>query len=96
MIQNEWNTGFTAAIRITNTQSVTINDWQLGWQYSDGSRRTGGWNAVVSGDNPYAAHGLSWNRNIAPGQTVEFGVQGEKGAANQSAQIPVLSSDICP
>ncbi|WP_039917860.1 glycoside hydrolase family 9 protein [Cellvibrio mixtus] len=93
VISNEWNTGFTAAIRIKNNGTSVINGWVLNWNFTDGSRITSSWNATLSGSNPYSATNLSWNGTIPPGQTIEFGVQGSKGSS--SAQIPVLSGSVC-
>jgi cellulose 1,4-beta-cellobiosidase len=91
LVQSDWNTGFVAAIRITNDTNTAINGWSVNWAYSDGSTRTGGWNANFSGSNPYSATGVGWNNQINPGQSVEFGVQGNKGVANSPAQRPVVT-----
>ena len=93
VIQSDWNSGFVAAIRITNDTTTPINGWSVNWSYSDGSKRTGGWNANFSGSNPYTATNLGWNGTIQPGQSIEFGVQGSKGSS--SAQIPVISGNVC-
>ena len=95
IVQSDWNTGFVAAVRITNDTSTPINGWSVNWSYSDGSTRTGGWNANISGNNPYVATGVGWNDRINPGQTIEFGVQGNKGVANTPAQRPVISGAVC-
>ncbi len=93
VISNEWNNGFTAAIRIKNNGTSVINGWNLNWNFTDGSRITSSWNATLSGSNPYSATNLSWNGTLSPGQTIEFGVQGSKGSS--AAQIPVLSGNVC-
>jgi cellulase/cellobiase CelA1 len=93
VVGNEWNTGFSAAIRIKNNGTNVINGWNVSWSYSDGTRVTNSWNANVSGSNPYAASNLGWNGQIQPGQTVEFGFQGNKGAA--SIQIPIITGSVC-
>jgi endoglucanase len=90
---NQWSNGFTASIRITNNTATTINGWSINWRYSGSDRITNGWNATLSGTNPYSASHLSWNAIIAPRQTVEFGFQGTKGAAN--AEVPVINGSIC-
>ena len=72
VISNEWNSGYTAAIRITNDGSTAINGWNVSWQYN-ANRVTSSWNANLSGSNPYTATNLGWNGTIQPGQTVEFG-----------------------
>ena len=95
IIQSEWGNGFVAAVRITNDTSTAINGWSVTWNYTDGSRRTGSWNANISGNNPYTATGMGWNDRINPGQTVEFGVQGSKGVANSPAQRPPVTGAVC-
>ena len=95
VVQSDWNNGFVAAIRITNDTTTPINGWSVNWSYTDGTRRTGGWNANFNGNNPYSASGVGWNDRINPGQTIEFGVQGSKGVANSPAQRPVVSGAVC-
>lgn len=92
-IQSQWNTGFTAAIRIKNTSNTLINGWDVSWQYNDGSKVTNLWNATLGGSNPYNAKNLNWNSTIQPGQTVEFGFQGSKSAA--VAPVPVVTGAVC-
>lgn len=93
IISNQWNTGFTGTIRISNTGTSAINGWNIGWQYAGGDRVTSSWNATLSGANPYTATGLSWNSTIQPGQSAEFGIQGTKGGA--TAEIPVITGAAC-
>jgi len=93
VINSQWGNGFTAAIRIKNTTSQTISGWSVNWQYADGSKVTGFWNANLTGTNPYNAKNLSWNTNIQPGQTVEFGFQGSKPTG--TATVPVVTGSVC-
>ncbi|HEY8940321.1 MAG TPA: glycoside hydrolase family 6 protein [Cellvibrio sp.] len=95
VIQSEWGNGFVAAVRITNDSDTEINGWSVSWNYTDGTTRTGGWNANISGSNPYTATGVGWNDRINPGQTIEFGVQGNKGAAGNPAQRPTVTGAVC-
>jgi mannan endo-1,4-beta-mannosidase len=93
VIASQWGNGFTAAIRVKNTSTQTLNGWSVNWQYNDGSKVTNLWNATLSGSNPYNAKNLGWNANIQPGQTVEFGFQGSKPAG--AAAVPVVTGAIC-
>lgn len=95
VIQSEWNTGFVAAVRITNDTNTAINGWSVNWAYTDGTTRTGGWNANISGNNPFTATGVGWNDRINPGQSIEFGVQGNKGVTNSPAQRPTITGTVC-
>lgn len=95
VVQSDWNNGFVASIRITNNTSNAINGWSVNWAYTDGTSRTGGWNANVTGNNPYTATNLNWNNTINPGQSIEFGVQGTKGSGSSPALKPVISGNVC-
>jgi hypothetical protein len=94
ILSNEWNTGFTAMVRVTNNGTVAINGWTIGWSYSDGSKITSSWNATVTGSNPYSATNIGWNGIIQPGQSAEFGLQGTKGSS-ANAQIPAFTGSVC-
>lgn len=87
MLQNVWNTGFTAAVQLTNNGSGSLTNWEVCWEYSDGARRTSGWNANVAGSNPYCASGVGWNDTIQQNQTIEFGVQGNKGGSDSPVAV---------
>ncbi|WP_347330183.1 cellulose binding domain-containing protein [Marinimicrobium locisalis] len=92
IIDNEWGSGFTAAVEITNTGSRAIEGWQVNWQY-DSSEITNAWNASLSGSNPYSASDSGWNATIQPGQTVSFGFQ---GVANGGViETPAVTGDVC-
>jgi len=91
-VDSEWSTGFTASITIKNDTSAAISGWSVNWQYAT-NRSSGGWNANFSGTNPYTATNLNWNGNIAVGQSVSFGVQGDKNGG--SAERPTINGSVC-
>lgn len=89
VISNSWGSGFTGAIRITNTGTSTKSGWTANWRYSGSNRITSSWNATLSGSNPYSATGAGWNNNISAGQTVEFGFQGNTNGG--SVETPTVT-----
>lgn len=92
LIDNQWGTGFTATIEITNSSNRTIEGWQVSWQY-DSSEVTNAWNAALSGNNPYTASDMGWNATLQPGQTVSFGFQ---GVANGGViETPTVTGNVC-
>jgi polyisoprenoid-binding protein YceI len=96
VVSNQWNDGFSGVIKITNSGTTAISGWNVGWQYSGGDRITTSFNATLSGTNPYSATNLSWNGNIAPNQSVEFGFQGTKGTKGAAtAEIPQVTGTAC-
>lgn len=92
-VGSEWDTGFVGNITITNNSDSPINAWSLSWEYTDGSTVDSVWNATLSDSAPYTAKNLSWNGNIAKGDSVSFGFSGVKGAS--AAEIATITSDIC-
>jgi beta-xylosidase len=90
-VESEWSSGFTANITIKNETGSAVNNWNVNWQYAN-NRMTSGWNANFSGTNPYNASNLSWNGSIAAGQSVSFGIQGEK---NGTVERPNVTGSIC-
>jgi len=91
-ISNEWNTGATGTIDITNSTSAVINGWSINWQYAT-NRLSGSWNANVSGSNPYTATSMGWNGTLQPGQTVSFGFQLNKNGG--AAERPTINGAVC-
>lgn len=91
-VANEWNTGFQGSITITNNTTTAINGWTVGWTYTN-NKITSSWNATLSGANPYSATALDWNKSIQPGQSVSFGVQGDKNGT--VAEIPTITGAVC-
>ena len=91
-VTNDWGSGLTAAITITNNGTSAINGWSVNWTYS-ANRITNLWNATLTGTNPYNAASLSWNAGIAVGQSVSFGFQVDKNGG--SAEVPQVTGSVC-
>jgi photosystem II stability/assembly factor-like uncharacterized protein len=91
VVTASWEGGYNAAVRITNNRSTVISGWSVGWTYTDGSVVQGFWNAAVAGASPTytATPNQSWNHDIYPGGTVEFGMT-VSGSA-----IPTVTGDAC-
>jgi len=94
VIQNEWDRGFVAEIQITNNSNTAIEGWQVNWSYNN-AVSTSTWNAVVSGNNPYTASNLSWNSTIYPGQSIVFGIQGDKNVIGSAAPSIQVTGAVC-
>ena len=88
-VTNNWGSGFTAEIKVTNDTGSTVNNWSVSWQES-GASITSAWNANFSGSNPYTATSLSWNSTLAPGASASFGLQG-----NGTASAPAVNGSLC-
>jgi len=88
-VTNNWGSGFTGEIKVTNDTNQTVNGWSVSWQES-GVSVTNSWNATLSGSNPYTATALGWNATLAPKASASFGFQ-----ANGKAGAPAVSGSLC-
>ena len=88
-VTNNWGSGFTGEIKVTNNTSQSVNSWSVSWQES-GATVTGAWNASLSGSNPYTATPASWNGSLAPNASASFGFQ-----ANGTAGAPKVNGTLC-
>ncbi len=95
-ILNEWGTGFTAQVRIVNDSLQPIEGWYVSWSYTDGTQVPRTWDAELSGENPYTAKNLSYNRRIAANSSTTFGFNGYKATQGAAAEIPELSGICAP
>ena len=75
-VNNDWGSGFTADITVTNNGTEAVTGWQVQWQQNGGSTVTSSWNTTISGSNPYTGRHVDWNGKIAPGASQRFGIQG--------------------
>ncbi len=89
VVTNSWGSGFTGAIRVTNTGTASKSGWSASWQYAGSNRISSSWNTNLSGSNPYTATNVSWNGTIAAGQTVEIGFQGNTNGG--SVEMPAVT-----
>ncbi|QGZ53270.1 endoglucanase [Streptomyces sp. QHH-9511] len=95
-VNNVWSTGFTATLTVKNTGPTAVEGWQLSWTYAGGQRITSAWNATVTQNGTaVSARNADWNRAIAPGATVSFGVQGTHTGANPSPTAFAFNGSAC-
>lgn len=94
-VQNQWSTGFTAAVTITNN-SAAKSSWSLKWSYAGNQKVTSGWNAKISqsGTDVTAAN-ESYNAQLATGGSVSFGFQGSYSGSNAIPATFTLDGVTC-
>ncbi|MEU1017158.1 glycoside hydrolase family 48 protein [Streptomyces sp. NPDC005898] len=73
---NDWGSGFTADLTITNRGTTAIDGWTLTYTHSGNQKLTSGWNATWSqSGKAITAKSLSYNAKIAPGAAATAGAQ---------------------
>ncbi|KAB2349534.1 cellulase family glycosylhydrolase [Actinomadura rudentiformis] len=72
--KNDWGSGFTAAIGITNQGTAALNGWELTYSYTGNQKLTNGWNGQWSQSGATVTVGSEgWNGTVAAGATVQVG-----------------------
>lgn len=66
-VQSQWNTGFTAAVTITNN-SAAKSSWAVKWSYAGNQQVTSGWNAkITQSGTAVTAANETYNGTLATG-----------------------------
>ena len=95
--QNDWGSGFTAAVSIKNTGSQPINGWTLTWTWSGNQQITQSWNSTYtqSGQNA-ALINASWNPTINPGDTLTgIGFNANYSGTNNNPTVFYVNGTVC-
>ncbi|MEU2914950.1 glycoside hydrolase family 6 protein [Streptomyces massasporeus] len=94
-IQNQWSTGFTAAVTVTNN-SAAKSSWSLKWSYAGNQKVTSGWNAKLSQSGAaVTAANETYNAQLATGGSVSFGFQGSYSGSNAIPATFTLDGVTC-
>ncbi|MGV9349728.1 glycoside hydrolase family 6 protein, partial [Streptomyces spiralis] len=94
-VQNQWSTGFTAAVTITNN-SAAKSSWSLKWSYAGDQKVTSGWNAkITQSGTAVTAANESYNGTLATGASTSFGFQGTYSGTNAIPATFTLDGVTC-
>lgn len=93
---NDWGSGFTAGITVTNNGNSAIDGWTLDWAYDGNQTITNVWNATVtqSGKNVTATDS-GWNGTLAPNGSASFGFQGSYSGSNTAPTTFSVNGEVC-
>ncbi|MGW7541470.1 glycoside hydrolase family 48 protein [Streptomyces sp. NPDC054770] len=73
---NDWGTGFTADLTLTNRGTDAINGWTLTYAYAGNQKLVSGWNGTWSqSGTSVTVQNASYNGTIAAGAAVSTGAQ---------------------
>ncbi|MFF5978716.1 glycoside hydrolase family 6 protein [Streptomyces olindensis] len=94
-VQNQWDTGFTAAVTITNSAAAK-SGWSVKWSYAGNQKVTSGWNAKLSqSGTAVTATNETYNGTLATGGSVSFGFQGTYSGTNAVPATFTLDGVTC-
>ncbi|WP_200303062.1 glycoside hydrolase family 6 protein [Streptomyces adelaidensis] len=94
-VQNQWSTGFTTAVTITNN-SAAKSSWAVKWSYAGNQTVTNGWNSKLtqSGTTVTAAN-ETYNGSLATGGSVSFGFNATYSGTNALPTTFTLDGVTC-
>ncbi|HTF10522.1 MAG TPA: glycoside hydrolase family 9 protein [Asanoa sp.] len=94
---NDWSSGFTANITITNTGTTAINGWSLGFTFPHtGQKVSQGWSATFTQTGTaVTATSLSYNGALAPGASTGIGFNGTHTGSNPKPTSFTLNGVAC-
>ncbi|MFI7293009.1 glycoside hydrolase family 6 protein [Streptomyces sp. NPDC050121] len=94
-VQNDWGTGFTAAVTVTNN-SAAKSSWSVKWAYAGSQKVTSGWNAkITQSGTAVTADNETYNGTLATGGSVSFGFQGTYSGTNAVPATFTLDGVTC-
>ncbi|MGY1496312.1 glycoside hydrolase family 6 protein [Streptomyces sp. QTS52] len=94
-VQNQWSTGFTAAVNVTNN-SAAKSSWAVKWSYAGNQQVTSGWNAKFSqSGTAVTAANETYNGTLATGGSVSFGFNGSYSGTNALPTTFTLDGVTC-
>ncbi|MEU0432505.1 glycoside hydrolase family 48 protein [Streptomyces sp. NPDC006290] len=93
---NDWGSGFTADLTITNRGSDAINGWTLTYAYTGNQTLTNGWNGTWSqSGKTVTAKNAAWNGTIAAGTAVTAGAQFTYSGTNTAPASYAVNGTTC-
>lgn len=74
---NQWNSGYQMDVTVVNDSTESINGWEVELAFASDPQVTNSWSAnVATQSGNVVASSLSWNANLAPGGSANFGLLG--------------------
>ncbi|MFJ4833075.1 glycoside hydrolase family 48 protein [Streptomyces sp. NPDC088747] len=93
---NDWGSGFTADLTLTNRSTDPINGWNLTYAYTGNQTLTNGWNGTWSqSGRTVTATNATWNGMIAAGAAVTTGAQFTYSGTNTAPTSFAVNGTTC-
>jgi hypothetical protein len=94
---NDWGTGFSGSIAITNNATSALNGWTLAWTWPGTQQITSAWNANYSQTGAAVTlTNLDYNASLAPGATLSgLGFNANYSGSNPAPTAFFLNGSPC-
>src|SRR4051794_28834824 len=93
---NQWSTGFTGNVTVTNLGDPITGGWHLNWAFAGNQRITQGWSATItqSGQNVTATN-PSWSASLGTNASANFGFNADYSGTNATPASFSLNGTVC-
>ncbi len=92
-VSNQWSTGFTANVTVTNSGSAATHGWKVTWTWGGNQQITNVWNGVEShSGQSETVTNASYNGSIAGGANTSFGFQANYSGSNPTPTLSCTAS----
>ncbi|MER6212208.1 cellulose binding domain-containing protein, partial [Streptomyces sp. NPDC001642] len=93
---NDWGSGFTADLTLTNRGTDAINGWTLTYGYTGNQKLSNGWNGTWSqSGSTVSVTNASYNGTIAAGAAVSTGAQFSYSGTNTAPTSFAVNGTTC-
>jgi xyloglucan-specific exo-beta-1,4-glucanase len=93
---NDWGSGFTAAVKITNSSSSALSSWKLTFTFPSGQIITNGWSGMYAqSGSSVTITNAAWNGTIAAGGSADIGFNASFSGANTRPSAFALNGTGC-
>jgi hypothetical protein len=93
---NDWGSGFTAELTLTNRGTEALDGWRLTYDYSGNQRLSNGWNGVWSqSGKTVTVTNPTWSRTLAAGAAVTAGAQFSYSGTNAAPTSFAVNGTTC-
>jgi cellulose 1,4-beta-cellobiosidase len=93
---NQWSTGFTGNVTVTNLGDPISNGWRVEWDFAGNQRVTQGWSSTItqSGQHVTAAN-PAWATSLATNASAAFGFNADYSGTNAAPASFSLNGTVC-
>lgn len=93
---NDWGSGFSTELTVTNRSSAAIDGWTLTYDYAGSQKLANGWNGTWSqSGSTVTVRNASWNGAIAAGSAVTTGAQFTYSGTNTAPTTFAVNGTEC-
>jgi len=85
VLYSDWGSGYSAALKITNLSTTTIEDWTIDFDFARSINNLSCGKIVAQSGTHYTLQNDGYTQNLSVGQTIQLGLGGTGGVA---ADVP--------